>query len=295
VCAIAVLEPDLTMNRLFVDNLTVIDFSFFHPRRGVVGESWIVDVELLGELNDEGMVFDFGHVKKLLKKALDEGMDHTLVVPAQLPGLTINESGIHEDIAIEYVDADGVVQFAYQSPREAVFIVDSDKVSIDSARPLLEKHLNNLVPANVRQVILNLRTEEIPGDFYHYSHGLKKHQGDCQRICHGHRSRIEIFRNGKRDVETEREWASRFADIYLITKEDQLDSELRHLTHVGYDAEQGRFDVWLKPEQCYVMTTDTTVELIATHIAEQLAKEHPQEQWKVKAFEGVQKGAIATA
>ena len=280
------------MNRLFVNNLTVIDFSFFHPRRGVVGESWIVDVELVGELNDEGMVFDFGHVKKLLKKALDEGMDHTLVVPAQLPGLTVTEKGTQEDIAIEYVDSSGQIQFAYQSPREAVFLIDSDKVCIESARPLLETHLNTLVPANVRQVILNLRTEEISGDFYHYSHGLKKHQGDCQRICHGHRSRIEIMRNGKRDIESEREWAERFADVYLITEEDQLESTYPNLLHVGYEAEQGRFDVWLKPEQCYHMNGDTTVELIATHISNSLAKEHPSEQWKVKAFEGVQKGAI---
>ncbi len=283
------------MNRLFVNNLTVIDFSFFHPSRGVVGESWIVDVELVGELNDEGMVFDFGHVKKLLKKALDEGMDHTLVVPVQLPGLTVTEKGTQEDIAIEYVDNTGKLQFAYQSPREAVFLIDSDKVSIDSARPLLETHLNTLVPANVRQVILNLRTEEISGDFYHYSHGLKKHQGDCQRICHGHRSRIEILRNGKRDFDVEREWAERFADIYLVTEEDQLESAYPNLLHVGYEAEQGRFDVWLKPQQCYYMSGDTTVELIATHIAESLAKEHSADEWRVRAFEGVQKGAIAVS
>jgi 6-pyruvoyl-tetrahydropterin synthase len=280
------------MNRLFVDNLTVIDFSYFHPSRGVVGESWIVDVELVGELNEEGMVFDFGHVKKLLKKAIDEGMDHTLVIPENLPGLVVKEDTINEHIRIEYRNASEQLRFAYESPREAVFLIDSEKVTIESAIPLLEKHLNNLVPANVRQVKLNLRSEEIRGDFYHYSHGLKKHQGDCQRICHGHRSRIEIFKNAQRDVQTEQEWAERFADIYLITEADQMDSEHEDLLHVGYDAEQGRFDVWLNPKQCYFMKTDTTVELIATHIVDCLHDEHPNDSWKVKAFEGVQKGAI---
>ncbi len=279
------------MNHLFVDNLTVIDFSFFHPVRGVVGESWIVDVELAGDLNDEGMVFDFGHVKKLLKQAIDEGMDHTLVIPAKLGGLSVTESN-HETIDVQYLH-NGKLAFAYHSPREAVFLIDSDKVSIEKARPLLEEHLNNLVPGNVKQVKLHLRAEEINADFYHYSHGLKKHQGDCQRICHGHRSRIEIFRNGQRDIEIEHEWAQTFADIYLITAEDQLDSVHEGLVHVGYDAEQGRFDVWLKPEQCYTLTTDSTVELIAMHIVEQLKAEYPQDNWKVKAFEGVQKGAIA--
>jgi 6-pyruvoyl-tetrahydropterin synthase len=281
------------MNRLFVDNLTVIDFSYFHPHRGVVGESWIVDVELVGELNDEGMVFDFGHVKKLLKAALDEGMDHTLAIPTALTGLTISDLADGDAIRVEYQDKTGALTFAYESPREAVYLLDSESVSIESARPLLEQHLNNLVPANVKQVHLNIRTEEIRGDFYHYSHGLKKHQGDCQRICHGHRSRIEIYRNGQRDTQTEAEWANRFADIYLITDEDQVDSAHAHLKHVGYEAEQGRFDVWLNPDQCYVMPTDTTVEFIAIHIAEKLAESEPGFQWKVRAYEGVQKGAIA--
>jgi len=283
------------MNRLFVDNLTVIDFSYFHPQRGVVGESWIVDVELLGELNDEGMVFDFGHVKKLLKQALDNGMDHTLVIPEKLPGLKIDQADdASEDISIEYYSPDGQLAFAYKSPREAIFFVDSNKVTIETARPLLENHLNSLVPNNVRQVQLQLRTEVINSDFYHYSHGLKKHQGDCQRICHGHRSRIEIYCNDKRDIESEQEWAKRLSDIYLITEEDRLPSAHDHLLHVGYDSEQGRFDVWLNPDQCYFMPGDTTVELIATHIAQSLNDEAPDKQWKVKAFEGVQKGAIAT-
>lgn len=281
------------MSRLFVDHLTVIDFSYLHPVRGIVGESWIVDVELDGELNDEGMVFDFGHVKKLLKAALDEGMDHTLALPTQLPGLTLTETDKGERIDVEYRSSEGKLKLRYQSPREAVYLVDAEEVTLRSVTPMLEAHLNSLVPANVKRVRLHLRTEQIDGPFYHYTHGLKKHQGDCQRICHGHRSRLEIERDGQRDSETEKEWAERFADIYLITAEDELPSDEPGLSHIGYEAEQGRFDVWLPSRQCYTMATDSTVELIARHLADQLRHTEPRAHWRVKAFEGVRKGAIA--
>jgi len=44
-----------------------------------------------------------------------------------------------------------------------------------------------------------------------------------------------------------------------------------------------------------MMNTDTTVEFIARHLADTIKQLHPDSQVRVRAFEGVNKGAIAEA
>ena len=72
---------------LFVDNLTNVDFSFLDPQRGLLGETYLANIKLLGELDEQGMVCDFGTVKKIVRHWLDTELDHRLAVPIHSPNI----------------------------------------------------------------------------------------------------------------------------------------------------------------------------------------------------------------
>lgn len=285
-------EP-IIMPALFVDQLTVIDFAFFDPVRGIVGESWIVDLVLEGDLDDQGMVFDFGDVKKRIKQAIDSTLDHKFAVPSQYAELSITEDG--DKLTLDMRDKQGRF-YQHKSPRQAVALIPTEIITRESALPLLHQACSEVVPDNVKKIFLNLRTEEISGDYYHYVHGLKKHLGDCQRIAHGHRSQIHIFENGQRNKDLEAYWCDLWRDIYIGTAEDlqkDFEDDAIQYFEFAYRSEQGEFSLVIPAERCHIMEQDSTVELIAQHIADQLKEKHPKSEIEVRAFEGVNKGAIA--
>lgn len=282
------------MNHLFVDNLTVIDFAYLDATRGLVGESWIVDVVLGGELDDQGMVFDFSNVKRTIKRVIDERVDHRLVIPRGYSGLEWNED---EPDRFVWHLKDGT-RILHQSPDEAVVWLSSERVVPSAVATLLEHELRAVLPANVTDVEISLREDVIEGAYYHYVHGLKKHLGNCQRIAHGHRSPIRIDRNGHRDRDLENRWAKLWEDVYVGSEEDVTQRWVAEdgtaYVNFEYEANQGEFALTLPESRVYMLDSDTTVELIAAHIAEQLKAEFPEDVIRVKAYEGVGKGAIAS-
>ncbi len=278
------------MAKLFVDNLTVMDFSFLDRERGVVGESWIVDIELTGELDEQGMVFDFGNVKKQIKQFIDAQADHRLLVPAASPGCSTRVSG--EQLSVDFPLSSGAM-IRHQSPRDAVLLLAEDSVDAGQIAKDLQAQLKSILPENVRDVLIMLRPEAIRDAYFHYSHGLQKHQGQCQRIAHGHRSRLEISTDGERNVALEAQWTQRLADIYIATDShvvEEFDHKgIAHL-QLAYTAAQGEFAMSLPREQVFVMPRVSTVENIAMHLAELVAGDVSGDVL-VKAFEGVGKGA----
>lgn len=281
------------MNRLFVDSLTVIDFAYLDTRRGLLGQSWIVDLELGGELDEQGMLFDFSHVKRVIKQLIDEEIDHRLVIPVQTSGLSIHTEG--DPVSLTWHNADkSTIQL--RSPRQALMFLAAAEVTLSDVAAWLETELKAILPENVSSVHIQLREEEIPGPSYQYVHGLKKHLGNCQRIAHGHRSPIGIWRDGERDTALENEWAERWRDIYIGTREDITDHFVKDgvsYVHFAYESEQGEFELSLPESQVYLIDTDSTVEWIANHLAESCKKQFPGSTIRVKAYEGVGKGAIA--
>lgn len=279
------------MPRLFVDNLTVIDCSILDPDRGLIGESWSVDIELFGELDHQSMVFDFAKVKKTIKRIIDNDVDHKLVIPTKFAGCKTEESADKSTLSISFTD-NKHQHIDHSSPIEAVCSIDAEQINSDAVIDFLSKRILKALPDNVQNLCITLHEEAATGNYYRYSHGLKKHDGNCQRIAHGHRSQVQIWHNQQRDDALEKRISEKWHDIYLATHEDLIQESESHL-RFAYHTDQGYFEISLPKHRVHIMHCDSTVECIANHLLELLEHEDQAGKFKVKAFEGIGKGAIA--
>ncbi|QUM79985.1 6-carboxytetrahydropterin synthase [Moritella sp. 5] len=289
--------------KLFVKDLTVIDSSVLDYSRGIIGQSWLVDIVLHGDLNEQSMILDFGIVKKLIKSTVDELVDHKLIVPAHAKFCDVMSDG-----AFTYVDAwrEHSESIHLACPDQAFALIPAEQITLANLEAYLTEQLMLRLPNNVKKLDVKLREEKIDGAEYCYSHGLRKHLGNCQRIAHGHRSTIEILRNDERDPALEASWAERWKDIYLAEHCDMVSVSEVSLSRAGmaaltpehycfkYQAPQGEFQLAISKSIVEIMPTETTVENIAQYIADTLAKDC-SDSLTVFAYEGVGKGAIASA
>lgn len=293
--------------KLFVRDLTVIDSSYLCERRGMVGESWLVDIEMSGELNEMSMLLDFGRVKKLIKSIIDEEVDHKLLVPTECSLVHVHALE-NDESTVDLLRPGRAIHL--RCPTQGFAFIPAPQVDKESVTRYLLGVLAKRLPGNIKELSLTLRSERIEGAFYHYSHGLKKHDGNCQRIAHGHRSPVEILVDGERDEELEFNWAERWADIYLGTEEDRValgelalseraEASLKegdaHYIGFKYVAPQGLFQLAMPAAEVEMIDTDTTIELLAHYIAREVKKQVGDKFVKIVAYEGVGKGAIAYA
>ena len=277
---------------LFVNGLSHLDASLWNPERGLIGVSWHVDVALHGQLGEDGMLFDFGAVKPWIKSVIDDGPDHTLLVPTAAAGVTVSDcrEGLMVRTTAPY-------PMEIRAPRQAYTLLPWARIDRERLATHLSEQLTRHAPPRVDGVEVTLRDEIIDAaGAYTYSHGLKHHAGNCQRIAHGHRSRLHIWCDGRRRPDLERHWSERLDDSYLLHAEDCEPDGEAGSTVIRYTARQGRFHLRLPAERCEILPTPTTVEHIARWLAEQIARHHaPGQRVRVQAFEGIDKGALAEA
>jgi len=281
------------VNRLFVNHLTVIDCSLLDARRGLLGESWIADLELSGTLDDQGMIFDFAEVKKRIKAHIDDCVDHCLLAPGRSPRTTVD----HDSGQIRFASDCGLI--THSGPAQALCTLHTENITATAVEQYLVHVLQADMPANVTGFRLRLRREET-GDApsYQYSHGLKLHSGNCQRIAHGHRSRMEVWRDEQPAPDLAAQLAHALDGRYVGNRSDivarpQRDG-VRYLDF-AYVAPSGAFRLSLPEDRCYLIDNDSTAENIAQHLAATLRAADPKHHYRVKAWEGVDKGAIGEA
>ena len=260
-----------------------------------MGESWRVNVELEGNLNSQGMVLDFSDIKKHVRQTIDREFDHKLLVPAADQNCRITEHA--GEISVEFQLASGA-WIRHSSPATAITRVDADQIDQESMASAIMQKLAPGLPDNIDHFQLRLLHESTSDPSFHYSHGLKQHCGNCQRIAHGHRSRIEVYQDGERNREIETVWAELWRDVYIGTKADLVDeftANREEYLCFAYRADHGEFKLELPKRLCYLIETDSTVENLAQHIADKLKRDHPDSSFQVRVFEGVDKGAIGSS
>lgn len=285
--------------KLFVRDLTVIDATYLDAQRGFVGESYIVDVTLSGGLNEMSMILDFSLVKKQIKAIIDAEVDHKLIVPRASSRCTVNLD--EQRTLVNYQLSDNSF-IQLKCPHQAYCMLDSEDISIDVLEHYLEQIILLQLPENIGELEIKLRSEKIDTPFYHYTHGLKKHDGNCQRIAHGHRSKLDIFVNDQFNRALVQAWAKRWQDIYLVSAEDIIqESQLSFAVEpskeeklcTAYTAPQGYFELIMPMQRSEVLPKDTTVEELAQFICAQIKQGVGTDRVTVYAYEGVGKGAIA--
>lgn len=285
---------------LFLRDLTVLDFAFFDETQGLLGESYYVSAELEGSLDEQDFLLDFGPAKKALKEAVDTFADHKLVLAAEGKGVERSSSTLTLSTPTEF--------YSYTCPKEAVVEIPGESITKDQLEAALANYALPRLPKNVSAVRFFLREDprfQVEPNF-RYTHGLRLHQGNCQRLFHGHRNPIEVWVKGERSKDWEAELASEWENAHFAresTVENRASVDLplgerrKNLTTsaiVSYQSPQGLFRAEIPASRIVLLPSEPSIEKIAEASLQWLLRRGLQDEFRVVAYEGLNKGYSVT-
>ena len=170
-------------------------------------------------------------------------------------------------------------------------------------------------PANVTEVTVRLREHEQfhEDTYFAYTHSLKNHFGNCQRL-HGHSNVIEVLRNGTYDKILSVQAAQELSGKYLVCEDylkpmdskesavfvnelvrmglaaENLQNFPEHFCFIQYAGSQGEVLAFLPKNSVIFMNTESSIECISSFVKKRLNLNTSD---TVVAYEGLAKGAIA--
>ncbi len=292
---------------LFMRDVTRIDCAIWDPARGMIGESWYMDVELTGALDENGFVYDFSHLKQLLRQVSKTSLDHSLLIPIGNSNVQYAESNGNQVWRLKTTPKAPEPSFIweYRCPKGAVFGINSVALKKSAAEVEFAKLMKHRLPPSIQAIKVKLRKEdaEPTAAFFRYTHGISGHGGLCQRLFHGHRSRVEIFVGDDRRPDLEHYVARNLlgSEVHIATPSQITSGPYevgrRLNTHepltLSYDSTLGHYEASIPSNRVFVVEQETSIECITHQIAMHLRQTMPdRDPIAVWCYEGIDKGAV---
>lgn len=265
---------------IIIDDITVVDYARLDAETVVRGDSLVISAELRGDVQPSGFVMDFGKVKPLIKSTIDRALDHRLLVATRDDALQVSHAD--DCTCVRYR---GLV---YEAPSIAVAELQSDSITPESVARAIEALVKPVLPANVTGVQIEARhAVRDASTAFAYTHGLPHHDGNCQRLLHGHRGFFDVTWDGRDDRELAQWLARTFDGAHFAHVRDARDGG------VTYTAPQGRFSATLPAERVVAINNEPSIEHVVAHAFDTLAeaKHLDPTRLAVRANEGPRNGA----
>jgi 6-pyruvoyl-tetrahydropterin synthase len=162
--------------------------------------------------------------------------------------------------------------------------------------------LNKWQSPQIQDIDISFREEAQEEAFFQYSHGLRLHEGACQRIAHGHRSKIRVFTKQGYDFRLSQVLAARINHGYFLDsgnlqpkkgKSNISQQDTDEQVTLSYQAPEGFYQLTLPRHRCIIMNTETTVENIAAYLLHHAREHISADICTIQVYEGWLKGAFA--
>lgn len=269
---------------IFIDAVDTIDCAIFEQQRGVVGQSWYLDVQAQGCGDHNYFVSDFKELKHRVRAFVRQHLDHRLLLPSHP---AVQRRG---DTWLLGTTADS---WTYSCPPSAVLQLPAASADRESTAAWLNTALRKSCD-NAPKITARLRPQHAqPGYCFHYTHGLPGHNGNCQRLLHGHLGRVAVRNNGKHCAQLENYLARTVLkhNVHFLNSQ-HITSSGAHI-EVAYESSQGNFRATFPRRHAVILPAmESSIEAITLYLAAQLQAHNPVPRGaEIVCYEGIDKGS----
>lgn len=246
--------------------------------------SWPVHITAHGAVDDNCFVYDFRKLKQEIRKYLQDHIDHRLLLPT-------NFSVCYRQGNWQLQSKHG--QWTYDCPAEAVCQLPTSVINPDTVAAILQTKFQSDLQ-HLPYIKVSLETDLLTaGQSFHYTHGLPHHDGNCQRLLHGHQGFLQVYSDTQRNPELELHLVNKVLKNYVHFANSQHTKHNRTSVEVCYDSKQGHYHATMPRQHCLILPEqETSIESISQYLATYLRNNfNLQQDTRLICYEGLNKGA----